>query len=167
MGEPLVLAVDLGTSGCKAAVIDLAGTLLATGRASVETLRLEDGGVEQDPQRVWAAVLEACRLALAGSGRAADVSVVAIDSQYSSLIPVDGEGRPTMNMILWQDGRGAPSALGIPNGPLTQLRWIYRHGIPPLDSGLDSLSHARFLALRRPEIYARTKTLLEPADYLA
>ena len=45
--SPCVLAIDLGTSGPKAAVVGLTGELLATGRAAVETLHLAGGAVER------------------------------------------------------------------------------------------------------------------------
>lgn len=162
-----MLAIDLGTSGCKAAVVDPAGRVLARARSGVETLRVPGQGAEQDPEQVWRAVLEAGARVVGESGRGKEVVAVAIGSQYSSLIPVDDAGRPTHNMILWQDQRGAPAALGLRDGWLRKLRWLRIHGIPPLDSGIDSLAHARFLARAKPEVWARTATVLEPADYLA
>ena len=113
MRAPLVLAIDLGTSGCKAAVVGAGGELRGRGRRAIETIRVREGGAEQDPRLVWAAVVGACREALAGCERREDVVSVAVCSQYSSLIPVDGAGRATHNMILWQDQRGAPARLGL------------------------------------------------------
>ena len=66
--ESYVLAVDLGTSGPKAAVISLSGRIVATARAEVETLHLPEGGVEQDPEAVWAAAKAALGGALRGAG---------------------------------------------------------------------------------------------------
>lgn len=45
---PCVLAVDLGTTGPKAAVVSLNGRILATGRAPVATLFQPDGGAGLD-----------------------------------------------------------------------------------------------------------------------
>jgi xylulokinase len=170
----LVLAVDLGTSGPKAGVFDVEGRILGTGRRPVETLLLPDGGAEQDPEAVWRAVVDACREALAAPGSAQDVAAVSVCSQYSSIVPLDGHGKPTMNMILWLDKRAAKSALAaLPGGrrvrdrPWRLLRWLRIHGIPPLDSGLDSLAHMRWVMLSRPDVYARTKLFLEPMDFIA
>ena len=49
---PYVLAVDLGTSGPKAAVVSLQGRIVSTGRARVETIFLPGDGAEQDPESV-------------------------------------------------------------------------------------------------------------------
>ena len=172
--ESYVLAVDLGTSGPKAAVISLSGRIVATARAEVETLHLPEGGVEQDPEAVWAAAKAALGGALRGAGvPARDVRAVICSSQYSSIVPVDRDGRPTMNMVLWLDRRGKPRRLKtLPqyprraDTPLQMAQWLRLHGLPPVDGGI-SLTHMRFIKYARPEVYARTAWFLEPMDFLA
>lgn len=168
-----ILAIDLGTSGAKAAVISATGQILGTGRAGVETILLPEGGAEQDPERVWAAVMDACRQALSALESTREIVGVGCCSQYSSVVPVDAEGRASMNMVLWLDKRGAPHMLGkypggekIKDGPLRQLRWVRVHGIPPLSSGMDSLAHMRWIKLAQPEVYQRTACFLEPMDFI-
>ncbi len=169
-----ILAIDLGTSNVKAAVVDRDGSLLGTGRGSIETIFTPDGGAEQDAERVWQTVLSAADEALASLPNRHDVRGIACASQYSSIIPVDPAGRPTANMVVWMDQRGAPARLkklpggkGMKPNPFQMGRWVQIHGIPPLDSGADSLAHMRWLKLARPEAYERTATFLEPMDYVA
>ena len=168
-----ILAIDLGTSNAKAAVVSLHGELLGTGRASIETQFTDDGGAEQDAEQVWERVLGACEQALSSVPDRNAVLGVACASQYSSIVPVDADGRPTANMVAWMDKRGSPERLSqLPGGkgmkpnPLQMLRWIQVHAIPPLDSGADSLAHMRWIKLARPEAYDRTATFLEPMDFL-
>jgi xylulokinase len=168
-----VLAIDLGTSGCKAAVVSLAGTVVGSGRVPIETLHLPDGGAEQDPESVWDAVKLACRTALNAAGvPSAEVRAVICASQYSSVVPVDAAGRPTMNMVLWLDKRGATSRLRrLPSfprradTPLQMLDWLRIHGLPPVAGGI-SLTHLRFIKYARPEVYERTAKFLEPTDFV-
>jgi len=169
-----ILAIDLGTSNVKAAVVQRDGTLLGTGRGSIETIHTPDGGAEQDAEQVWQTVLDAADQALASLPNRHEVRGVACASQYSSIIPVDSDGRPTANMVVWMDQRGALARLKmLPGGqrmkpnPYQMGRWVQIHGIPPLDSGADSLAHMRWLKLARPEVYQRTATFLEPMDYVA
>ena len=169
-----ILAIDLGTSNVKAAVVDRDGTLLGTGSGSIETIHTPDGGAEQDAERVWQTVLAAADQALAALSNRHEVRGIACASQYSSIIPVDRDGRPTANMVVWMDQRGALARLKkLPGGQhmrpnLYQMaRWVQIHGIPPLDSGADSLAHMRWLKLARPEVYQSTATFLEPMDYVA
>ena len=134
---PYVIAVDLGTSGPKAAVLSLDGRVVASSRAGVETTFLPDQGAEQDPEAVWTAVKQACGTALSASTvDRTKVLAVICSSQYSSIVPVDAAGRPTMNMVLWMDKRGAVDRLrdlaGFPSGvdrPWQMLRWMQIHGL--------------------------------------
>ena len=170
---PCVLAIDLGTSGCKGAVVSLEGHVAGAARVAIETMHLPDGGAEQDPEAVWAAVSSACRDAVRRSGVAPrDLRAVICTGQYSSVVPVAADGRPTANMILWLDRRGAPDRLrrlpGYPRGgdsPLRLLRWLRVHGLPPVAGGL-TLAHLRYLRHAQPEVYERTATFLEPIDYV-
>ena len=168
-----ILAIDLGTTNAKAAVVTLHGELVGTGRASIETSFTDDGGAEQDAEQIWERVLGACEQALSSVTDRTEVLGVAVASQYSSIVPVDAEGRPTANLIAWMDKRGSPERLSqLPGGrgmkpnPIQMLRWIQIHTIPPLASGADSLAHMRWIKLARPEVYERTSTFLEPMDFL-
>lgn len=170
--EQFILAIDLGTSGPKAVVVARDGSIISSGYVPVDTLLLPDGGAEQDAEQIWSAVLSACRQALS-SVISQDVIGITVCSQYSSIVPVDEHGTPTMNMVLWMDKRGAPGALGqypggrrLRNTLPRKLLWVRIHGIPPLDSGNDSLAHMRFIRLAKPEVYERTRWFLEPMDYV-
>src|SRR5690606_432184 len=73
----------------------------------------------------------------------------------------------TANLILWMDRRGAPYARQLyATEPDAFAVWVERHGMVPLPSGNDSLSHMLWLRAARPDAYARTATFLEPADFL-
>ncbi len=168
-----VLAIDLGTSGPKAAVISQAGDIVATSRAVVEQILLPDEGAEQDPEAVWAACKQVCREVLQDSGvDPKRVLALACSSQYSSVVPVDEQGNATMNMVLWMDKRGDKRRLQqLDNYPSRSDSWfqflqrLRIHGLPPI-GGSDSLSHIRWIRHARPDVYERTHKFLEPMDYL-
>ena len=169
-----ILAIDLGTTNIKAAIVERDGTLLGTGRRSVPMIHTADDGAEQDPELVWESVLGAAEDALAALPDRSIVRGVACASQYSSIIPVGADARPVGKMVVWMDKRGGPDRLAkLPGGramkpnPVQMLRWLQIHGIPPLPSGADSLAHMRWIKLARPDVYARTAAFLEPMDYVA
>ncbi len=129
---PYVLAVDLGTSGPKAAVVSLQGRIMATARAHVETMFLPGDGAEQDPEAVWAAVKTACGAALKNSGvTAREVLAVICTSQYSSIVPVDERGHADHEHGLWLDKRGATPRLR----RLTGFPATNRHAAAVPDAG--------------------------------
>ena len=168
-----ILAIDLGTTNIKAAVVECDGSLLGTGRRTVATLHTPDDGAEQDAELVWKAVLGAAEDALDALPDRSVVRGIACASQYSSIVPVGVDARPVGNVVLWMDKRGGldsiarlPGGKGMKPNPFQMLRWLQIHGIPPLPSGADSLAHMRWVKLARPDVYERTAAFLEPMDYI-
>ena len=172
---PLILAIDLGTSGPKVALFAATGELVAGASEPVRLLLLPDGGVEQDPAEWWDAICTATRRLLHQSGvAAADVRGVAVTAQWSGTVAVDAAGAPLMNAIVWMDGRGArhmrratggfPSFAGY---GLTRLwPWLRKTGGIPGLSGKDAIAHILYLKAEQPDLYARTHKFLEPKDYV-
>lgn len=99
-----VLAIDQGTSGTKAAVVDAHGIVLAIAEETLRPVYLPGGGVEQDPEALLASVLGSGRKALGMAGVA--VSAVALANQGESVLAWDKRtGRPLSNVVVWQDRR--------------------------------------------------------------
>ena len=59
MTEPIILAVDLGTSGMKVALITVSGKVLGWETEPIQLMHTPDGGVEQSPDEWWGAFLSA------------------------------------------------------------------------------------------------------------
>jgi xylulokinase len=163
-----ILSIDLGTSGPKVALVGANGDLAATAARSVATRMIPPDGAEQDPGEIWAAVLSAAKEVLQAAGRAREaVAGITCASQYFSLVPVDREVRPVANLILWMDRRGTAQSHALyARHPDAFETWVEIHGMIPLPSGTDSLSHLLYLQNERPEIHARTFKYLEPVDFL-
>lgn len=99
-----VLAIDQGTSGTKAIVVDEAGQVVSIAEVAVRPEYLGGGGVEQDPEALFDSVVNAGRKALAQ----ADVSVaaVALANQGETVLAWDRDtGRPLTPAVVWQDQR--------------------------------------------------------------
>jgi len=163
-----ILAIDLGTSSVKAALVADDGWIAATAVEPVATLYGEGGAAEQDAERIWSAVLAAATRVLSAGGAAArDVAAVTCDAQYFSVVPVGIDGRPLANLLLWHDTRGTRYSRALHRAhPHALARWLEINGMFPLPSGSDSLSHLLYVREERPEVYARTAAFLEPADYV-
>jgi glycerol kinase len=101
-----VLAIDQGTSGTKAIVVDDAGVFRAVVEVPVRPVYLEGGGVEQDPAGLLASVLEAGRRACAAAGLPIDA--VALANQGETVLAWNPRtGQPLSQAIVWQDNRSA------------------------------------------------------------
>ena len=162
------LGIDLGTSGPKVALLSAAGRLVAQATRRIETQFLPEGGAEQDAEKIWSLTVDAIRETVASAGVPAEqIVAIGVDSQYSSIVPVDAEGRPAGPLIVWMDTRGAPHNRAIyKRHSEAFLRWLEVHGIMPLPSGNDCLAHMLHIQEDRPEIYERTAAFVEPMDYL-
>lgn len=160
-----VLAIDLGTGGPKVALVGEDGVTLAWALAPVATTMLPDGGAEQDPREMWAAVVAATREVLAAVAARPVVAAIAVTSQYMSTIPVAADGAPTGPCILWMDVRGARHNRSLLRAGTFGL-FLERHGLVPLPSGHDNVAHAHVLQTHHPDAYANAVALVEPMDYL-
>ncbi len=63
-----VLAIDQGTSGTKAIVVDESGSAIALAEVALAPRYLGGGGVEQDPEELYDSVVTAGRRALSDAG---------------------------------------------------------------------------------------------------
>lgn len=99
-----VLAIDQGTSGTKAAVVDETGAIVALAEETLRPQYLPGGGVEQDPMALLESVLSAGRRALDAAG--VPVAAVALANQGETVLAWDrASGRPLSPAIVWQDRR--------------------------------------------------------------
>ncbi len=168
MATRYVLAVDLGTSGPKAALVSENGEVPARAVRSISTRLIRPDGAEQDPAEVWDAVAGAMQEVAASAGVPREsIIAVAVASQYFSIVPVGADGEAVGPLLLWLDGRGGSHSVALySKHPTAFPRWMEVHGIPPLPSGADSLSKMLWIQAERPEIYERTRAFLEPADFV-
>jgi xylulokinase len=173
--DQCILAIDLGTSGCKAALVSIDGKVVAWEFAAVETLLFPNGGAEQDPHAWWNAFLRVAKQLVGRGGVAArDIVAVCCSTQGECTVPVDANGQPLMNAILWMDARGAPHLKAHMGGafavagytPLRLWRWIRLTGGAPSLAGKDPAAHMLYIKEEHPDIYARTDKFLNALDYL-
>jgi xylulokinase len=158
-----VVAVDLGTSGLKVAVVDDHGRVVGAAAEPLPTLFSPLGGAEQDAEVWWAATGRCSRQALAVAGLdGRSVAAVAVTAQYMSIVAIDAAGRPLAPAVMWMDARGARHHRPVPPGDADL--WIERHGLVP--GGYDDHAHVAFLRAERPEVYAAAAAFVEPVDYL-
>ncbi|TXI57691.1 FGGY family carbohydrate kinase [Mycolicibacterium mageritense] len=102
-----VLAIDQGTSGTKAIVVDPEQGVVGLAEVAVHPRYLDGGGVEQDPAELLESVLGAGRAALAQAGRSVDA--VSLANQGETVLAWDPDtGRPLTQALVWQDRRAEP-----------------------------------------------------------
>ncbi|WP_241759483.1 xylulokinase [Pyxidicoccus parkwayensis] len=174
-GEKSILAIDLGTSAVKLAVVSVRGRILGGSSERLDLSLLPDGGAEQDPEAWWRAIIAGTRkLFASGTVRAEDIIGVNCSSQWSGTVAVDAAGKPLCPALIWMDSRGAAEVKRVASGfiPIEGygirrlLTWIRLSGGAPSLSGKDPVGHILYLQSAQPDVYRNTYKFLEPKDWL-
>ncbi|MBI1407080.1 MAG: glycerol kinase GlpK [Caulobacter sp.] len=109
MADPVILALDQGTTSTRAIVFDLTGKPLAEASRPLRQSYPHDGWVEHDAEEIWTACAAVLREAVSKSGRPAnEVAAIGITNQRETVVIWDkATGRPIHPAIVWQDRRTA------------------------------------------------------------
>jgi glycerol kinase len=98
------LAIDQGTSGTKAIVVDDERGVLSSVEISIRPTYGDDSAVEQDPIELLASVIDSGRQAVAEAG--VSISAVGLANQGETVLAWDKiSGEPLSQLVVWQDGR--------------------------------------------------------------
>jgi len=105
-----VLAIDQGTTGSTAIVLDHDAAVAGRGYAEFPQHYPRPGWVEHDPRDIWRGSVEVAAAALAAAGvGAGDLAALGVTNQRETTVLWDRvTGEPVANAIVWQDRRTAP-----------------------------------------------------------
>lgn len=169
-----LLAVDMGSTNCKALAFSEDGRVLAQKITSYAAQSCHSSGTEMPPEKFWQALAAATR-AIAAQVNRDPVEALAISSHGETFVPVDSRQNPVRPAILNVDTRAVresnwlASEIGRerifeitglavhPMYPLAKILWLRRHEPDAFSAS------ARFLAL---PTYLLTRMGLPPyVDY--
>ncbi|MDR3123358.1 MAG: FGGY-family carbohydrate kinase [Treponema sp.] len=145
--DKYILALDLGTTAIKVAVVDMAGRLAATSTREYKLLTPDTLSVELGVETYWEAFKAGVREALSESGvPGSSLACLGISAQGETLILIDESGNPLRNAIVWMDNRAQKEAAElseqfpqeltykitgqvsiVPTWPASKLLWIKKH----------------------------------------
>lgn len=154
------IGLDVGTSGCKAAVLDQEGRVLATASREYRFEYPARGMVELNPETVWSCVKDTLR-EIASSGY--EAGMLAVSSIGEAMVMLDDSDRVLHNGIIYLDERG-PETVDTVERRIDGKRMHRMTGLPPrLFYSLN-----RFLWLREhcPQIVERTDKYFLFGDYI-
>jgi sugar (pentulose or hexulose) kinase len=156
-----LLGLDIGTSSCKAQLLDTAGAEVATGRAPTPWREVPTGA-ELDAEQLLASALLATERALrdAPPGR---VAAVGIASMAEVGVHLDKRGTPFHPLIAWHDSRGTEEVERL-KADLGVEAFTGRTGLTL--SAVPTIFKWRWLAAHEPDAIARTVRRLNVAEWL-
>jgi sugar (pentulose or hexulose) kinase len=160
--ERLVIGVDSSTTACKAIAWDRDGRAVAEGRATYPLLQPRPNWYEQDAETWWDGLCAALKALLARID-AAQVDALCITHQRESFVPVDEQGRPLRNGILWLDERSRPQVAFLEER-IGRHRFHQITGKPLTTN--PSVTKIAWLMQHEPELVARTHKFLDAHAFL-
>ena len=110
MAEPLLLALDQGTSSSRAVIFDGSGQALASAQVPLPIEYPADGWVEQDPLAIWSSQLQAMEqleAQLSPEQRAAVAACGITNQRETTVLWRSDQGQPCGPALVWQDRRTA------------------------------------------------------------
>ncbi len=107
MGSPLLLGVDIGTSGSKGVLIGVDGKILAEGYTEHDVSRPKPGWAEHDPEGVWFGDFVKITKIILQESRVdpAEIEGICVSGLCPDVAAVDEKGRPVRPGILYADVR--------------------------------------------------------------
>ena len=106
--EPLILAIDQGTTNSKAVLVNQQGAVIAEASAPVAIAYPHPAWVEQDPIAIWQSVQNAVASLLANHPNQPIAALAITNQRESALLWDRATGAPLGPSITWQCRRTAP-----------------------------------------------------------
>lgn len=174
-----VIGLDCSTSAVKAIAFDQRGTVLAEGRAAIETRVLGEDRFEQDPEAWWTGACTALR-ALTLSRPDLFPVALALANQRETIAFLDADFRSLRPAILWMDGRAREDVKRLatrlgperlhqvtgktpdPNPALYKLAWMRRMEPDVLDACRRLAEVHSYLAWRLTGRFATSTASADP-----
>ena len=175
MSDKKFLAYDLGTTATKAVLVSNEVEFIDSAVEEFKTLYPQHGYAEHDPEDWWRTVVSTTKILLEKTSTSPDdIAAMTFCSQMQGLLPVEKDGTPLMNSMIWLDARGAkylnkvfpwPRVMGY-NPFRLFLKFLRITGGSPGLAGKDQIPKILWLKDKCPEIYEKTYKFLDVKDYV-
>lgn len=163
-GLPLMLGLDLGTTGARAGVIDSSGRVLSAAFGEYCTSTPRPGWAEQEPADWWAASAAAVRSAIGESGaRASGIRGVGVSGQMHGSVLLDSDLEPVAPCIIWCDQRASAQCERITRevGDDTLAELVGNRARPGFTA-----PKIMWMREHEPATFARVSHIMLPKDYI-
>ncbi len=155
----MYLGIDIGTSGVKAALLDLSGQLAAQASAPLTVNRPFQLWSEQDPTAWWSATSRAV-MQLDPKLRA-KIRGIGLAGQMHAATVLGGDDQPLRPAILWNDGRSFAECVDLEAAEPRMREMTGNLAMPGFTA-----PKLLWLSKREPSVFEKIKTVLLTKDYV-
>ncbi len=160
-----LIGMDLGTTNVKAILLREDGTVVASASRANQLIFPGPSQVEQDANLWWSNAAEILRkiTSAAGPEIVASIKGICVSSQTVTMLPVDEEGTPLRNGLIWMDSRSAKELQFIKD-ELGFDHFVKIIGAQPDVAFLPN--KILWFMKNEPELFARTKAILQASSFI-
>jgi sugar (pentulose or hexulose) kinase len=160
--SPLIIGLDCSTSACKAVVWDGHGNAMAKGYSSLSLITPHPTWYEQLAESWWTATVQAIRQAVSQvDGNR--LKALCIAHQRETFVPVNEQGQPLTNGIVWMDERARELLPGLEQS--FNQRDFQRFTGKRLSVNL-TIAKIAWLKEHQPDVFAKTYKYLDVHAFL-
>ena len=175
MPNKFIIAHDLGTSGDKAILTTVHGTIVDLVKKEYPVYHPEPDYAEEDPMDWWNAVCENTRKLIKKSGvKKEEIVGMTFCSQTQGLVPVGRNGQPLRPAMIWLDGRSAdilreklwthPRIMGY--NIFHVIRFLAITGGSPGHTGKDQIGKILWMRENEADIFSKVHKFIDVKDYV-
>ncbi len=160
-----LLGMDLGTTNIKAIILDENGNVCASASQANHLIFPGTNMVEQDPEEWWKNAVTILKEVTdkAGKDVVSKIRGICISSQTVTMLPVDKDGNPLRNALIWMDSRSA-NELAYIIDTLGFDHYVSIIGAQPDVAFLPG--KLLWFKQNEPELFAKTEKILQASSYI-
>ncbi len=160
----IVAAIDAGTSGVRSLFFDTNGTVLSSAYEEFPSIYPSPSWVEQDAQNWWETACRTLKKCISSTEISIEkIAGISVTNQRETTVPIDDDGNPLRNAIVWQDRRTTEQCDWIKD--ITSLKFIYSHTGLTIDPYF-SAPKILWIKKHEPEIFQKTRKFLLVHDFI-
>lgn len=160
-----LMGIDLGTSTLKVAIFNLYGKEISYKSMEYPLSYTGKGFIENNLKKYWRAIVKLIKIALLEINDPQKIIALSLSSQAETIVPIDKNGEPLRNAIVWQDCRSSKEAKDI-SKVFNQDKMFRVTGQPSVDSSWPA-TRIKWFKKNQPEIFSKTYKFLLLEDYIA
>lgn len=158
---PIMLGIDIGTTGVKVLAADIEGNNICASDATYHLYQPQDGYREQDPREILRAVQKTVKSVVQQLQQ--PVAGVSFSTAMHSLLAVDETNTPLTPMITWADTRSLEYARELRHS--AQGKALYQRSGAPLHAMLP-LCKIAWLRDHEPDTFRRARKFVSFKEWM-
>lgn len=165
IAENYLLGMDLGTTNIKAIIMDEHGNVAASASAANHLVFPGTNMVEQDANEWWQNAVSILQSITQKAGKeiVSRIRGISVSSQTVTMLPVDHEGTPLRNALIWMDSRSSQELQYLINA-IGFDRYVSIIGGQPDVAFLPN--KILWFKQNEPSLFSKTEKILQASSYI-